>query len=138
MIQRTNSGIITPNNPGCFQANRREWVELAESAHFARDSYYHLSSLNYAVVPAIDDGDETLPQVRFKNQYLQERIADVNSTAFDNANSALIIIDDMETKFLFIDLDLHKQGTAKHTQHCLLYTSPSPRDRTRSRMPSSA
>ena len=26
----------------------------------------------------------------------------------------------------------------KHTQHCLLYTSPSPRDRTRSRMPSSA
>ena len=25
-----------------------------------------------------------------------------------------------------------------HTQDCLLYTSPSPRDRTRSRMPSSA
>ena len=27
---------------------------------------------------------------------------------------------------------------AKHLRHCLLYTSPSPRDRTRSRMPSSA
>ena len=26
----------------------------------------------------------------------------------------------------------------KRTKHCLLYTSPSPRDRTRSRMPSSA
>ena len=26
----------------------------------------------------------------------------------------------------------------KHTQHCLLYTSPSPRDRQKSRMPSSA
>ena len=25
-----------------------------------------------------------------------------------------------------------------HISHCLLYTSPSPRDRTRSRMPSSA
>ena len=25
-----------------------------------------------------------------------------------------------------------------HTKNCLLYTSPSPRDRTRSRMPSSA
>ena len=25
-----------------------------------------------------------------------------------------------------------------HIKHCLLYTSPSPRDRTRSRMPSSA
>ena len=29
-----------------------------------------------------------------------------------------------------------RQGTGAHT--CLLYTSPSPRDRTRSRMPSSA
>ena len=28
--------------------------------------------------------------------------------------------------------------SAKHTQHCLLYTSPSPRDRQKSRMPSSA
>ena len=27
---------------------------------------------------------------------------------------------------------------AAHVEHCLLYTSPSPRDRTRSRMPSSA
>ena len=30
------------------------------------------------------------------------------------------------------------QGTPKTSQTCLLYTSPSPRDRTRSRMPSSA
>ena len=30
------------------------------------------------------------------------------------------------------------QATSKHTQHCLLYTSPSPRDRQKSRMPSSA
>ena len=29
-------------------------------------------------------------------------------------------------------------GTAAQTEPCLLYTSPSPRDRTRSRMPSSA
>ena len=29
-------------------------------------------------------------------------------------------------------------SVAKQYQHCLLYTSPSPRDRTRSRMPSSA
>ena len=29
-------------------------------------------------------------------------------------------------------------GTARHSLACLLYTSPSPRDRTRSRMPSSA
>ena len=34
----------------------------------------------------------------------------------------------------------HEDGTAHYDKHkiCLLYTSPSPRDRTRSRMPSSA
>ena len=31
---------------------------------------------------------------------------------------------------------VHRKGT--YTSRCLLYTSPSPRDRTRSRMPSSA
>ena len=32
----------------------------------------------------------------------------------------------------------HTLYKAVHFKHCLLYTSPSPRDRTRSRMPSSA
>ena len=36
---------------------------------------------------------------------------------------------------LQIDLDRRKPGTSKF---CLLYTSPSPRDRQKSRMPSSA
>ena len=31
-----------------------------------------------------------------------------------------------------------RYGASRRTRHCLLYTSPSPRDRTRSRMPSSA
>ena len=33
---------------------------------------------------------------------------------------------------------LRAHAAAEHNLHCLLYTSPSPRDRTRSRMPSSA
>ena len=35
-------------------------------------------------------------------------------------------------------LGLIKEGTSSTFKTCLLYTSPSPRDRTRSRMPSSA
>ena len=35
-------------------------------------------------------------------------------------------------------LQLQEPPASPHTNHCLLYTSPSPRDRTRSRMPSSA
>ena len=38
---------------------------------------------------------------------------------------------------LFDDEGRAEVGTL-YKQHCLLYTSPSPRDRTRSRMPSSA
>ena len=34
--------------------------------------------------------------------------------------------------------NVHKLGGISIASHCLLYTSPSPRDRTRSRMPSSA
>ena len=37
-----------------------------------------------------------------------------------------------------INESLHKNGWTTHLIDCLLYTSPSPRDRTRSRMPSSA
>ena len=34
--------------------------------------------------------------------------------------------------------ELGIEGVAAHCRFCLLYTSPSPRDRTRSRMPSSS
>ena len=37
-----------------------------------------------------------------------------------------------------IDLGVIRDITVKNNYYCLLYTSPSPRDRTRSRMPSSA
>ena len=46
-------------------------------------------------------------------------------------NNQLIILDDSDLDFL----SKHENYAAKI---CLLYTSPSPRDRTRSRMPSSA
>ena len=39
---------------------------------------------------------------------------------------------------LLISVLLSAQCTDKNVNNCLLYTSPSPRDRTRSRMPSSA
>ena len=38
----------------------------------------------------------------------------------------------------FIGLEVHPESEGDRLYLCLLYTSPSPRDRTRSRMPSSA
>ena len=53
------------------------------------------------------------------------------------------IIDYVLDKHKRIDILVNNAGVAKHGEmeeynDCLLYTSPSPRDRTRSRMPSSA
>ena len=43
------------------------------------------------------------------------------------------------TKFdASLDIDVRLGVDPRKANHCLLYTSPSPRDRTRSRMPSSA
>ena len=41
-------------------------------------------------------------------------------------------------RLLYFTGQVHKIGETHEGEACLLYTSPSPRDRTRSRMPSSA
>ena len=51
-------------------------------------------------------------------------------------NSEKIIVSGRR-RFLIEDR-LQKRARATHTNPCLLYTSPSPRDRQKSRMPSSA
>ena len=45
---------------------------------------------------------------------------------------------DVVRESLTRDLGFSKEDRDKNIERCLLYTSPSPRDRTRSRMPSSA
>ena len=51
------------------------------------------------------------------------------------ADNAII---DRESQITTIATDLDEQMRTGKLSYCLLYTSPSPRDRTRSRMPSSA
>ena len=48
----------------------------------------------------------------------------------------ILIADDEPNQIELMKFNLEKNGFLVKT--CLLYTSPSPRDRTRSRMPSSA
>ena len=52
-----------------------------------------------------------------------------------DATSSLLVNGGSQIRDLLTRLAAHEQVTL---QACLLYTSPSPRDRTRSRMPSSA
>ena len=58
--------------------------------------------------------------------------------AFADANIDLSTFDTDEEIAALTDILLYHVYTAGAVYACLLYTSPSPRDRTRSRMPSSA
>ena len=57
-----------------------------------------------------------------------------------DSNKALDIVSiDLDGKSSIADQMIIASGTSsRHIQACLLYTSPSPRDGTKSRMPSSA
>ena len=72
---------------------------------------------------------------------LQGTTLNVTSDAVISGNLALGTIADVEEQLLNSNINAgvgltKTEGTG--TNPCLLYTSPSPRDRTRSRMPSSA
>ena len=86
-------------------------------SHFLRTSYNALSK-------ALKDNDrEVFITVREFQKYLKQNINDVG------------LADEFLSRYLN---EGFSGGEKKRSEVCLLYTSPSPRDRTRSRMPSSA
>ena len=73
---------------------------------------------------------------KYKLKQKNESITETNTTTFIN----FYIQEETDTSYLIrysID-SLKVKGELENDPICLLYTSPSPRDRTRSRMPSSA
>ena len=83
-----------------------------------------------------------------KIEALQEQLAEQQAAAAERAgvaapSAAPLAISEAETRRQLIDPMLEAAGfsddsVTRELEFCLLYTSPSPRDRTRSRMPSSA
>ena len=56
----------------------------------------------------------------------------------EGSSAADLVIGDLTVSEIALTNELPLSMGGTHTDTCLLYTSPSPRDRTRSRMPSSA
>ena len=83
-------------------------------------------------------------QLRYLPLFEQDLIGVVNyiTNVLKNEDAALRLINDVETAILKrLDNPLSYEpypSTKKRDYPCLLYTSPSPRDRQKSRMPSSA
>ena len=76
----------------------------------------------HTTIELLNSGYEVLGTIRNKNLIEQTKKTISKYTSID--------------KLSFVELDLLKDDG--WNEACLLYTSPSPRDRTRSRMPSSA
>ena len=62
----------------------------------------------------------------------------ISENGYNIAGSSIEVIDSTEDRELFQKLCTQENIKQPISKICLLYTSPSPRDRTRSRMPSSA
>ena len=70
---------------------------------------------------------------------LTSRLPDPDQFLFSFARKEAVLSSQIEgTQSSLSDLMLFERGAVPEVPACLLYTSPSPRDRTRSRMPSSA
>ena len=88
--------------------------------------------------------------VNYNVRYFLEQALHSVYTAIDTLDAEVFVVDNasdddsvslVQTKFPDVHLIVNKDNvgfSVANNQACLLYTSPSPRDRTRSRMPSSA
>ena len=85
---------------------------------------------------ALKEELETLPEVAEVTYTEREVALEQFKKRHENDDTITEALAELDDNPLGASLSVRP---SKHTQHtCLLYTSPSPRDRTRSRMPSSA
>ena len=105
---------------------------------YASPRYMHLvwGGQNYTPDPMGFDLDPVLTtqyEVGMSYQFLPD--AAIDMTAFAKNTTGQVVLN------TYPEVLIDNENNADHTANyytCLLYTSPSPRDRTRSRMPSSA
>ena len=111
--------------------------------HEAADVFYHLIIYLEAHNIKIEDIESELEKNGLEKLYKKLNIIDVDASERINPNDKQRIMRALEvyegTKKKISDFWLmDRKKIINQFSICLLYTSPSPRDRTRSRMPSSA
>ena len=129
----------------------RAWVEdLKEEKAFLFEENNLKESLILNTIDGYEEyiNDPSLPvdykiQFLFKIRKLEKELANADDQ-FDlkfsqfRYKKGIEILKMIYEKILSLDHHFNTLNTFYEIQDCLLYTSPSPRDRTRSRMPSSA
>ena len=110
------------------------FTHVADSGGFVSSgSTYTPTAGNLLVLAIVDTGNSTQPSYTVASGWVHVAAADALVSTSPFANSQIWYYPNVPAGTLTVTFT---GGGAP--QGCLLYTSPSPRDRTRSRMPSSA
>ena len=121
-----NGGVSDGLIPGSLDANdlviRSPKFEMGDNALTTLLSRQNIASL-----------DVTNSTLQVRKQYSDITVANSQFTSPDAGANLFFQPFDEERYFIS-----YNDGSIEPLKDCLLYTSPSPRDRTRSRMPSSA
>ena len=132
----------TPGEAGYVSAEEHQ--TLSETLQKAKDGTADVQVLGNAIVhfkaaDVVQPQENEVYQIVSASTYYKKRY--VGSTMYQNQQGVRFHYtpqNEPEELWQFVKTGKGWKIRNAVTQHCLLYTSPSPRDRTRSRMPSSA
>ena len=86
----------------------------------------------------LTNGDAFLLRTKDKSGKSWNILVDSGKKYGKNTRELALILSQVSPKVEHVDIAICTHQDADHANGCLLYTSPSPRDRQKSRMPSSA
>ena len=102
-----------------------------------KNSFYIIFSI--LIITACNNQDQNTSIVTEKVDWSNDRVCSISvDEAFINNIIKNMTLEQKVGQIIMPDIDEVTPQDAKQYQFCLLYTSPSPRDKRQSRMPSSA
>ena len=113
---------------GCFAfKNTPKTIKLFDLTDDPSNTLIDISEYDESVYKINSD------QVVYNDETVDDPIVKVTETTNDDEEGPVTLID-----VPAVEITRAAEGIEEETESCLLYTSPSPRDRQKSRMPSSA
>ena len=132
--------------PSNWSKIRDEWLDRTaiakDDAKWALEALINSEEELFEIEQKIKNKEDAISQVKILRKKVKETISSkeisLDDIALNTSNSNKVQISVPSNLTYLLKVWAAAEGRDLSSVACLLYTSPSPRDRTRSRMPSSA